>query len=184
MKDIMEEVLELARIQAGHAEFKPSMSHFDALCEEIIEEFDSQAGYRGRMVYTCDQPPIEAFFDRRLARQIISNLVSNALKYSPETKPVHIQLRNEAHQLVLTVADEGIGIPPEDLKHLFEPFHRASNVGTISGTGLGLSITKQAVDLHGGTIIPASVEGRGTTFTVTLPKLDQGKVGHGEDSRH
>lgn len=184
MKDIMEEVLELARIQAGYAEFKPSISHFDALCEEIIEEFDSQAVYRGRMVYTCDHSPVEAFFDRRLARQIISNLVSNALKYSPETKPVHIQLRNEAHQLVLTVADEGIGIPPKDLKHLFEPFHRASNVGTISGTGLGLSITKQAVDLHGGTIIPDSVEGRGTTFTVTLPKLDQGKVGHGENSRH
>ncbi|GIK67552.1 MAG: hypothetical protein BroJett018_53460 [Chloroflexota bacterium] len=184
MKGLIEEVLELAQIQAGRIRFKPSISHFDALCEEIVEEFDSQAGYRGRIVYTCDQPPVEALFDRRLARQIISNLVSNALKYSPETKPVYIQLRNEADQLVLTVADEGIGIPPEDLKHLFEPFHRAANVGTISGTGLGLSITKQAVDLHGGTIIPASVEGQGTTFTVTLPKLDQGKVGHGEDSRH
>ncbi len=170
MKDIMEEVLELARIQAGRVDYKPSTNDLDAMCQEIIEEFDSQAAYRGRMVYTCPVAPLIATFDRRLMRQIISNLISNALKYSPAEKPVHIGLFDEVTQWVLTVQDEGIGIPAKDLRHLFEPFHRASNVGTISGTGLGLSITKQAVDLHRGTIVPESVEGMGTTFVVTLPK--------------
>jgi signal transduction histidine kinase len=100
---------------------------------------------------------------------VIDNLVSNALKYSPADKSIWIDLSRDDARMVLRVQDEGIGIPDEDLKHLFEPFHRASNVGTISGTGLGLSITKHAVDLHGGTIVPESQPGVGTTFTVTLP---------------
>ncbi len=171
MKDIMEEVLELARIQAGKIEFKPSISDLDAVCQEVIEEFDSQALYRGRLVYVSHPMPLYAVFDRRLLRQIMGNLISNALKYSPMDKLVHIALHEEATQLVFTVTDEGIGIPPADIKRLFEPFHRASNVGTISGTGLGLSITKQGVDLHHGTIYPESVVGVGTTFVVTIPKL-------------
>ena len=171
MKEIMEDVLQLARVQGGRVEFAPMQADFAALCREIVEEFDSQAPYRGRIVYDCAAVAVVADFDPRLMRQVINNLVLNALKYSPPEKMVQIELAQDALQVTLQVSDKGIGIPPNDLKHLFEPFHRATNVGNISGTGLGLSIAKQAVDLHKGTLAPVSQVGVGTTFTVVLPKV-------------
>ncbi len=170
MKDIMEEVLHLARLQAGRIEFDPQPGDLNALCEEIVEEYVSQAEYRGRILYACAASPVLGSFDARLMRQVIYNLVSNALKYSPAEKSVQIDLSCDDGEIMLRVKDEGIGIPEEDLKHLFEPFHRGSNVGTISGTGLGLSITQHAVELHGGTILPEGHVGPGTTFTVRLPR--------------
>ena len=76
---------------------------------------------------------------------------------------------------MLTVRDKGIGIPEADLSHLFEPFHRAANVGTISGTGLGLVIIKESVELHGGTITVESQVDVGTTFIVRIPLISQGE---------
>jgi signal transduction histidine kinase len=80
-----------------------------------------------------------------------------------------VNLTDTGEILVLTVHDEGIGIPITDMNHLFEPFHRATNVGEIVGTGLGLSIVKEAVELHSGTVTVTSQVGVGTTFTVKLP---------------
>ncbi len=170
MKNIMDDVLQLARIQAGRVEFKPTDGDLDALCLQIIEEFDSQADTQGRIRYTCPTTPLIFNFDERLMRHILSNLISNALKYSGKEKPVFLDITDTESQVTLTIQDQGIGIPPDDLKHLFEPFHRATNVGTISGTGLGLSIAKQAVDLHQGTIAPESQVDLGTKFIVRLPK--------------
>lgn len=171
MRDIMEDVLQLSRIQAGKVEFNPSDDDLNALCQEIVEEFDSQPQHHGRIIYTCTQTEVLAQFDRRMMRQVISNLISNGLKYSLEGKLIHVELTQDDRQMVLKVVDQGIGIPPDDQKHLFEPFHRATNVGTISGTGLGMSITKQAVEMHHGSIVPDSRVGIGTTFTVTLPNV-------------
>ena len=84
---------------------------------------------------------------------------------------VEVSLRREAHTLLISVRDEGIGIPDNDQLHLFEAFHRASNVGKISGTGLGLVIVKQAVEAHNGTITVDSTLGEGTTFVVTIPVI-------------
>lgn len=171
MKNIMEDVLQLARIQAGRVEFAPTQGELAQLCQEIVEEFESQVPNRGRIIYTCQMPTLLVDFDVRLMRQVISNLISNALKYSPQEQTIQIDLSQHEEQVVLQVTDRGIGIPPADLQRLFEPFHRAANVGVISGTGLGLSITKQAVALHGGTITVTSQVDIGTTFTVTLPKV-------------
>jgi PAS domain S-box-containing protein len=171
MKNIMEDVLQLARIQAGRVEFSPTQGELAQLCQEIIEEYESQAPNRGRIVYTCQTPGVLTDFDTRLMRQVISNLISNALKYSPPEQTVQVDLLQNDAQVVLQVTDRGIGIPAADLPRLFEPFHRAANVGVISGTGLGLSITKQAVDLHSGTITVTSQVDVGTTFTVSLPQV-------------
>lgn len=169
MKEIMEDVLQLARIQAGRMEFNPTYDDLNQLCQELIEEFASQPQDERRILYTCRSAPVLVDFDGRLMRQVISNLIANALKYSPVEKAIRVDLAQSADAVTLTVSDEGIGIPVKDLRHLFQPFHRASNVGTISGTGLGLSITRQVVELHGGTITPVSEVGRGTTFTVCFP---------------
>jgi chemotaxis family two-component system sensor kinase Cph1 len=117
-------------------------------------------------------------------RQIISNLISNAVKYSSAERPVQLTLQYVDTAWELAIRDHGIGIPEADLSHLFEPFHRSSNVGTISGTGLGLVIVKDSVELHGGTVSVESQLGAGTTVTVRIPTLASGETKNDEDSRH
>ena len=112
-------------------------------------------------------------FDDKNLRHILSNLLSNALKYSPSEATVNLKVScsniERPKDLIIEVRDRGIGIPEASQKHLFESFYRANNVGAIPGTGLGLSIVYQAVKLYQGLINIDSQENRGTTITVTLP---------------
>ncbi len=169
MIDIMDDVLQLARMQSGRLDFAPAEGDLDALCREVIEELDLQSPNRGRIVYTSPAAPLLAKVDVRLMRQVIGNLVANALKYSPPEQIVKLELTQDNVNIFIRVLDKGIGIPPEDQKHLFESFHRGRNVGTIPGTGLGLSIARQFVELHGGTIRVESAVDVGTAFIVTMP---------------
>ena len=169
LTEIMNDVLHLAQLQARRAEFNPTRLDLDALCRNVIDEFQSRPNTTHRFIYTCSLATQEAKLDRKLMRQIISNLLSNAVKYSTKESIIRIDLFYSAPHIVLKVSDQGIGIPAKDLPHLFDPFHRAENVGTISGTGLGLTITKESVELHGGTITVESQEKVGTTFTICLP---------------
>ncbi|HEY9737410.1 MAG TPA: PAS domain S-box protein [Trichocoleus sp.] len=111
--------------------------------------------------------------DKKLLRQILINLLVNAVKYSPESTPVQFTLVLDEAWARFEVADWGLGIPPDDLDSLFEAFHRGTNVGEIQGTGLGLSVVKKCVELHQGSITVASLLGYGTTFTVVLPRYSQ-----------
>jgi PAS domain S-box-containing protein len=181
LKDIMDDVLLLARMQARRVEFNPVMLDLDELCRSVIDEFQSRPDIHHQFVYSCDSFVRDARLDPKLMRQIISNLVSNAIKYSPPDKPVLIHLEFTAEAVVLSVSDQGIGIPDSDQKHLFEPFHRAGNVGTISGTGLGLVITQEAVELHRGTLSFESQVGVGTTFTIRIPLAIEGNNTYDEN---
>ncbi len=167
MRNIMEDVLQLTKMEAGYADFKLTDGDLGALCQTIVDEFNSQPEYHDRLVFSTPLADPTAQFDVRLLRQVITNLVHNGLKYSE--KQVRLDLDRDEDELILKISDRGIGIPADDLKRLFEPFHRAANVGTISGTGLGLSIAKQAVSLHKGSLSVASQLGVGTTFTVRVP---------------
>jgi|GEM_PF-1071950 len=169
LKDIMEDVLLLARMQERRVGFNPTKLNLDGLCRSVIDEFQSRPDVSHKLVYTCDERLQAVTLDKKLMRQIINNLVSNAVKYSSGDKTITISLKYQSERLIFQVQDEGIGIPDADLKHLFEPFHRAANVETISGTGLGMVITKESVELHGGTISVESQVGIGTTFTVSIP---------------
>jgi two-component system, OmpR family, sensor kinase len=110
--------------------------------------------------------------DAKLLFQVFSNLLSNAVKYSPAGGGIAIEARTSASEVVVVVADRGIGIPAGDLDRLFERYHRGSNVSGIVGTGVGLYLVKMVVDLHGGRIAVDSKEGEGSRFTVTLPIKD------------
>lgn len=173
---ILDDVLDLGRLQSGRVEFKPVMLDLDRLCQSVVDDFRSRPDVTHEIRYLCQQPPLLVRVDERLMRQVTINLVSNAIKYSPAEKPVVVELERGEASAILQVQDQGMGIPAADLKHLFEPFHRATNVGTIPGTGLGLSITKQAVELQGGTIRVVSTEDAGTTFIVTLPVVAGGET--------
>lgn len=111
----------------------------------------------------------ELELDPTLLRPIVSNLLGNAVKFSPEDAPIEIRLEGDGSELRLIVRDRGIGIPADQLDDVFTPFHRADNVGAISGSGLGLTITKQAVERHGGNMEIDSEVGVGTRVTVRLP---------------
>jgi signal transduction histidine kinase len=107
--------------------------------------------------------------DKKLLRQLLSNLLCNAIKYSPAGGQVHLELTCQDDKAIFQIQDQGIGIPREEQSRLFEFFYRAKNVGAIAGTGLGLAIVKTCVDLHRGEITVNSEVGVGTRFTVSLP---------------
>jgi two-component system, OmpR family, phosphate regulon sensor histidine kinase PhoR len=111
---------------------------------------------------------------RTQLRQLVDNLIGNAIKYTPPGGQVRVMLREEQNQLILHVADDGPGIPLEDQTHIFEKFYRASNVDKdIQGTGLGLAIVKTIVDNHHGRIWVESKSGEGSVFTVVLPVVKE-----------
>jgi signal transduction histidine kinase len=107
--------------------------------------------------------------DQELLRHILLNLISNAIKYSPDGGTITVTVVQEQLDIVIRVSDQGIGIPPKDQKRLFQPYQRASNTGSIKGTGLGLSIVKLCAEAHKGSVSVASQPGGGSTFTVVLP---------------
>jgi signal transduction histidine kinase len=109
------------------------------------------------------------YLDRRILHHVLSNLLSNAVKYSPLCADIDFKVDLDEQQIRFQVSDRGIGIPLEDQLHLFESFHRASNVGDIPGTGLGLSIVKRYIELQAGSLEFTSVVNEGTTFRVILP---------------
>ena len=169
MQGLIDEVLKLTRAQSAGYVLNAATLDLDAECSEIVDRFEQNPTLAHTLTYTSNVAPLYASVDAKLMKEAITNLISNALKYSSAGTTVGIDLTASDARIVLRVSDQGIGIPADDLPHLFEPFHRAGNVGQIKGTGLGLSITKNAVELHGGTITAASEVGRGTTFTITLP---------------
>ncbi len=176
MTTILDDVLTLGRIQEGKIGFTLVLVTVDPFVQEIIEELRGIHGTTCDLVYRCSDPDIQATVDRKLLRQIITNLLTNAIKYSPENSSVNIDVSSDQESFTLRVTDRGIGIPEEDQKQLFDTFHRAANVGNVSGTGLGLAITKQAVELHHGAIACESTVGVGTTFIVSIPLVHPGEA--------
>ena len=167
-------MLVIGRAEAGKLEFKPSPINLVEFCRDLVEEMQLSAGSQHRITFELnpDLLPMNEFIpgiDQKLLRHILNNLLSNAIKYSPSGGNVSLSLYYQDSHAILQVEDEGIGIPPEDEDHLFEPFYRGKNVENISGTGLGLAIVKRSVDLHGGQIDFKSKISKGTIFTVTLP---------------
>jgi PAS domain S-box-containing protein len=166
--DMLNDILTISKAQTVGLEFNPLPLDVEAFCEEIIEEM-RLVDETHELVFTTKGNCPQAMIDDKLVRKIIANLLSNALKYSPEKSTVTLKLSCDDRNITLQVQDQGIGIPQEDQARMFEVFHRASNVGSVFGTGLGLAIIKQAVERHSGRISFESQVDVGTTFTVTLP---------------
>ena len=114
--------------------------------------------------------------DSKLLFQAFSNVLSNAIKYSPGGGEIEVRVEKFASEVVIAIADHGIGIPPSDFDRLFERYHRGSNVSGIVGTGVGLYLVKMVVDLHDGRVVVNSEEGQGSCFTIHLPVKDASPV--------
>jgi PAS domain S-box-containing protein len=169
LTQLVSDVLILDKAEAGKLEFKPTLLDVVSLCCELVEEFQQTVRDKQTLNFMSQGECTQAYLDEKLLRQILTNLLSNAIKYSDPIGTIYFALVSQHNEVIFRIQDQGIGIPPEDQKHLFESFRRASNVGTIPGTGLGLAIVKKYVDVQGGQITVESQVGVGTTFTVTLP---------------
>jgi PAS domain S-box-containing protein len=181
MTKMLDRILLIGRAEAEMLEFRPQPLELPPLLQRLVAEAQTQHPQaRSPVELDCADAPSQVVCDETLLRHILGNLLSNALKYSPNGTPVVLRVRLEDATLVAEVQDQGIGIPASEVADMFQSFHRASNVGTIEGTGLGLAIVKKSVDLHGGHIAVDSAEGRGSCFTVRLPQwsvVAEGGVG-------
>ena len=170
MNSLLEDVLVLSKAESGTRKLQLENINFPDFCQQIIQELTSIYDQRQiNFQYLLDQD----FFklDRLNIRYILSNLLSNALKYSPAGTAVDLTVAasDKPEEITIEISDRGIGIPEESQKHLFESFYRASNVNSTPGTGLGLSIVKKATDLNRGSISVTSKINHGTKVTVKLP---------------
>ncbi|MEM6253818.1 MAG: CHASE domain-containing protein [Cyanobacteria bacterium P01_D01_bin.156] len=171
MNQQITDLLTLTRAEAGKLEFAPELLNVRSFCREVVDEICLGLSQLVELTgaFADNALTAKAFWDKKLVRSLLSNLLSNAAKYSPPTSLITLSLQCDAHRAVLQVCDRGIGIPAADRAHVQETFHRGSNVGEVTGTGLGLAIVKICVDLHRGHWHIDSTEEEGTVVTVTLP---------------
>ncbi len=170
MSALLDDVLTIGKAEAGVLKYHGESVHLRSFCERLAATFGQNAGKQHTLQFKhnlTDDEPVET--DESLLHHIIDNLLTNAAKYSPPGKPILFGVQRQGTELLITVADQGIGIPEKDQPRLFEGFFRASNVEKRLGTGLGLAIVKKAVESHGGTISFVSEQGKGTRFEVRLP---------------
>ncbi|MFN8375027.1 MAG: response regulator [Anaerolineae bacterium] len=171
---LLDDMLVIGKVETGMLSLSESEFSLAELCNTIVEELRQMYQETHQLVFECYYDSM-VFADQKLIRFVIVNLLTNALKYSPNGGDVLLRLAREREQILIQVEDRGIGIPEQDKPALFGAFQRASNVGAIQGTGLGLTIVKQAVELHRGSISFESQVGLGTVFTVALPICVQGR---------
>ncbi|MGK7875029.1 MAG: response regulator [Xenococcaceae cyanobacterium] len=170
MLQLLEDLLVIGRADAGKLESNPTSVNLVSLCQLLVKQMRFSDEELHPIVFSYQgEKDFQVTVDRNALQSILTNLLSNALKYSPEGTEVKFELSVSTAEAVFRVQDRGIGIPPEDLPHLFESFHRAKNVGNVKGTGLGLAIAQRYAELLNTQISVNSKVGFGTTFTVTLP---------------
>lgn len=169
MADLMEEVLLLSRVEAGKLNLEPQSIDIAVFCRRLVDEVISATNARCPIELTLESLEGETYADERLLRHILTNLLTNAVKYSGEGVPVKFAAQRLGTRVRFEIADKGIGIPEADQKWLFNAFQRGRNVGSIPGTGLGLVIVKRCVELHRGAIRIESSPGHGTRVEVDIP---------------
>lgn len=168
--DLVQDLLDVSRITAGRFAIQPEAMDLRVVARHVVELEQAIAPNRRIVLDLPDWcPEIQA--DAERLEQVLTNLIENALKYSPGGTPVRIRLAFDGETASLSVQDEGIGIPAGDLEHIFDRFHRAGNVNVrqVAGLGLGLHIVREIVEAHGGMVQVESELGHGSTFTVILP---------------
>ncbi|MGI8550052.1 MAG: ATP-binding protein [Dehalococcoidia bacterium] len=176
MTGLIGELLDLARLQTGRPlDLDRRPVDIVKLARQMVDEHQKQA-MRHQLQIESDLEALEGTWDPTRIERVLANVLSNAIKYSPTGGEITVSVRHERTESIpdrwakLSVRDQGIGIPPADLPHVFERFHRGANVtGRIAGTGIGLSGVRQIVEQHRGTIAVESKENEGTTITIRLP---------------
>ncbi len=173
MTEMLDNLLLASKIQSEELEFNVSSLDLIKFCKELAEEIRLDFGSSHIINFINPLPSLLVSLDKILLRSILTNLLSNAIKYSPQGSIIlfRLNVNNEAGKIIFEIKDQGIGIPEEDKAHLFELFHRGTNVkhGHIRGAGLGLTIVEKLVASYQGELHFESILGQGSTFEVILP---------------
>lgn len=177
MKNLIADLLDLAQLETGRA-VNLSMQRIDAIIEEALHAAQPVAATQALTLHADVLPHLQANVDGPKLRQVLDNLLSNAMKYTPDGGMIFVRGGLENGHVVLAVGDTGLGIPEKDLPFIFDRFYRVSVEAhqDREGTGLGLTIVKTIVDQHGGHIEVQSRMGEGSTFTVRLPRPEASSV--------
>jgi signal transduction histidine kinase len=173
MRTMLENISFVIRGMSDRLPFKPEEADLGLYMRSLFEQVSESASETHTLVYDASGDLKHTCVDLTLLHQVVTNLLSNGIKFTPHGGQVELRVTGEEETLTITVKDSGIGIPPADLPHIFEPFHRGQNIGEVRGTGLGLSIVRECVLRHGGALEVDSKLGEGTTFTVRLPRYSQ-----------
>lgn len=168
---ILDDFLHVEKAEAGKVEVTLSTFDLTIFAREIVDEMKMLAKKKQKFIYNHIGQDTLVRLDRNLLKNCCINLLSNAIKYSEEESAVTLTTTITANSVQISVHDNGIGIPEEEQKHLFEAFFRAQNTGNIPGTGLGLNIVLRYVSLMNGTVDCQSTPNTGTTFTINFPNL-------------
>ncbi|MUG99893.1 hypothetical protein F7734_49525 [Scytonema sp. UIC 10036] len=169
LTQMLDEILLLDLAEAEALELNPSFIDIGEICQDLVKELQTVKGNQHKLKFSNQSIRLQGLLDEKLLRQVLKNLLLNAIKYSSPGSIVNLKLIGHQQEAVFQIEDQGMGILPEDIEFIFEPFHRGKNVENIPGTGLGLTIVKKILCLFGGNSTVKSEVGVGTTFTVSIP---------------
>ena len=172
MLHLAEDFLTAARIDQGMPKLRREPIDLRSLADQVVGDLKLSSHGRGRRVAVSALPSHpKVWGDSQAVRQVLTNLVENAFKYSPMEAPVKVRMRELPHEVVMEVRDEGRGIPSDQVTTIFERYRQVQNNGSrsIQGVGLGLFIVKRLVEAHRGSIEVESSQGKGSLFRVHLP---------------
>lgn len=181
LSSLVEDLLLLGKVEAGKLSFQPTALDLQTFCRHLVDEVQSATQRACPIHLNLHGDFKDARGDEALLRPALTNLLTNAVKYSPQGSPVNWSVTRQNGNARFVIRDHGIGIPEEDQQKLFVAFARAGNVGHRPGTGLGLVIAKRCVELHGGQIEFDSTSGEGTTFSITVPFFAEPQISKNED---
>jgi len=170
MTELMDDVLILGKLTSRNVEYNPQKIDLVEFCKKLTKEFDEVQNDGRSMNIVINGEPYNVYLDPKLLNHSLSNLFSNAFKYSKGKPNPELIISFKSKEFVLLVKDSGLGIPKDELPKLFQPFFRANNVIEIKGTGLGLSIAKEYTEINKGTLRINSTEGIGSEFEMCFTK--------------
>jgi len=169
MDRMLDDILIIGRAEAGVLRASPTQMNLEEFCRHLVESLEHSSARSHCIHYSFSGDP-EVTLDERLLSEVVGNLLSNALKYSPPGSQIDFEVVANDERCRFTVQDQGLGIPEADIPRLFESFFRASNADQIKGSGLGLTVVKKALDVQNGTIEVQSRLGQGSRFVVLVPR--------------
>ncbi len=170
MTQLVQELLELSRIESGKAPFQKKLARVDSMVNQAVERMRHQAERAGLSLATSIPPDLpEVNMDSDRVMQALLNLLHNAIKFTPPGGKIDVTVRKMESAIEVSIQDTGVGIPEQDIPRIFERFYKADRARSGGGTGLGLSIARHIIEGHGGKIGLESQEGEGSTFFFTLP---------------
>jgi signal transduction histidine kinase len=170
----VEEITDAAQLQMGHPlSLNIDLVDVGEMVNTVAHAMMDASGPASSAPVAVDVPAqVLVTGDRARLERVVQNIIGNAIKYSPEGTPIHVAVRGDDQSVVITVRDSGVGIPVDELPHIFTHFYRASTSIGIPGTGVGLAGSKTIVEQHGGQITLDSAVGQGTIVSVQLPRPD------------